>query len=702
VSGLALFGREVLVMSELRTCPACGQENPLMARFCLTCGSALSDGIRRADERRLVSIIFVDLVGFTKQAEHLDPEDVRALLTPYHDRVRSEIESFGGVVEKFIGDAVMGVFGAPLSHGDDAERAVRAALAIRDIAGDMVQGGLELRIGVNTGEAIVSLDARPALGEAMVAGDVVNTAARLQTAAPVNGVLAGEETYRATNTAIRYEPVEPVTAKGKDQPLAGWLAVEAFIEPGLRSAAPGGLVGRNFELAILSALWQRASASCLPTLVSVVGPAGVGKTTLATGFCAGAAESGARIVSGRSLPYRESGAYGALAGQIMRIAGIFESDTPDAIEAKLRAASADVVGGTETDPDTVARDLAAILGIGAGSQAADRNALFYSVREFFEGAARQQPTIVVFEDIHWADANLLDLVLASASLMRRVPLLILTLARPELGDDRPNWGSGLPEFLTLTLGPLEADDARQLAMRRLGDHAQADAVLDIAEGNPLFIEQLAASIGQTAPGRLPTNIREIVAARLDGLPRDERALLLDASVVGKVFWVDALRALSDETTDPTPLVDRLERRDLIRRETGSMIEGKPQYAFTHAVIREVAYEMLARAERTRRHALVAEFFSRTIGGTAEAIGVMARHWRAAGRNDLAVDHLIQAAQVAEAGWAKDHAAFLYREALSLIPEEDVERRRFVRRRLAVASIASMHVPDIRPRGSPPE
>jgi class 3 adenylate cyclase len=689
----------VLVVGELQSCSACGQENPLIARFCLTCGASLSDPVRHADERRLVTIIFVDLVGFTKRAEHLDPEDVRALLTPYHDRVRREIESFGGVVEKFIGDAVMGVFGAPVSHGDDAERAVRAGLAIRDIAGEMIEGGLQLRTAVNTGEAIVSLGARPAFGEAMVAGDVVNTAARLQTAAPVNGVVVGEETYRATNTAIRYEPSEPVQAKGKEHPIAAWLAVEAFVEPGLRPAGVGELVGRGFELAILAALWERASASCLPTLVSVLGPAGVGKTTLATGFCTAATESGARVVTGRSLPYRESGAYGALAGQVMRIADVFESDSPAAIEAKLRASSADVVGGTETDPDAVAEDLAAVLGVGKGSHAADRHALFYSVREFFEGAARKQPTILVFEDMHWADANLLDLVLASASLMRRVPLMILTLARPELCDQRPNWGSGLPEFLALTLGPLDADDARQLAMRRLGHGAQADAVLDIAEGNPLFIEQLAASIGQTAPGRLPTNIREIVAARLDALPPDERALLLDASVVGKVFWLDALRALGCDT-DPTPLVERLERRDLIRRETGSLIEGKPQYAFTHALIREVAYDMLARADRTRRHGLVADFFSRTVGETAESIGVMARHWRAAGRNDVAVEHLIRAAQVAEGGWAKDHAAFLYREALTLIPENDVERRRAVRRRLALASTASMHVADIRLRENP--
>jgi class 3 adenylate cyclase len=656
--------------------------------------------MRQPDERRIVTVIFVDLVGFTARAERLDPEDVRALLAPYHERVRREIESFGGVVEKFIGDAVMGVFGAPLAHGDDAERAVRAALAIRDIAGELGEGGLQIRIAVNTGEAVVSLSASPARGESMVAGDVINTASRLQTAAPIDNVIVGEHTYRATKDCIRYEAAEPVVAKGKEHPVPAWLALHALTEVGVRRIDPGGIVGRNFELAIMHALWERASEARLPTLVSIVGPAGVGKSTIAAEFARSAEESGARVVFGRSLPYRESGTYGALAGQVMKLAGVFES-AASAVALHKQHHSATGYIGAETEADRVAADLGTVVGVHAGGVAADRNALFYSVREYLEGAAREQPTVFVFEDIHWADHNLLDLVLALAGLLGRVPLMLLTLARPDLVDARPQWGSSVPEFLTLTLGPLEESYARQLAVRRLGDVDRADAVLEIAEGNPLFIEQLAASIGEMAPGRLPTNIREIVAARLDSLPPSERTLLLDAAVVGKVFWLDALVALNDgvDRADLARALDQLERRDLVRRETGSIIEGKPQFAFTHAVIREVAYELLPRAERARRHAVVAEFFSRTTGGSGEAVGAMARHWRSAGDHERAVAQLLRAAEQADSGWAKDHAAFLYREALELIPEEDVEQRRAVRRRIALASAAFLHVPDVRPGGS---
>ena len=684
-----------------RACLACGQENPPAARFCLNCGTPLeSEASDRLDERRIVTVIFVDMVGFTSRAEQLDPEDVRALLSPYHDRVRREIESFGGVVEKFIGDAVMGVFGAPLAHGDDAERAVRAALAIRDIAGELGGGGMQIRIAVNTGEAVVSLGARPARGESMVAGDVVNTASRLQTAAPVNGVIVGAQTYLATKHCIRYTVTDPVYAKGKERPVGAWVAESALTEVGVRRIDPSGIVGRNFELAIMHALWERTAAARLPTLVSIVGPAGVGKSTIAAEFGRVAEEHGARIVTGRSLPYRESGTYGALAGQVMKLSGVFESDAPEAAVGKLRASVGAHVGA-DSHADAVAGDLGTIVGISSEGRAADRNALFYSVREYLEGAAREQPTILVFEDIHWADPNLLDLVLALAGLLGRVPLMLLTLARPDLTDARPDWGTSVPEFLTLTLGPLADEHARQLALRRLGDGESADAVLEIAEGNPLFIEQLAASIGETAPGRLPTTIREIVAARLDSLPPHERALLLDAAVVGKVFWLDALSALNDaaDQVELPFVLDQLERRDLIRRERGSIIEGKPQFAFTHALIREVAYELLPRAERARRHAIVAEFFGRTTGGSGEAIGAMARHWHAAGDYRRAVPQLLRAAELAERGWAKDHAAFLYREALDLLPDDEEEQRRTIRRRLAIASAASMHVPDVRRPGN---
>ena len=682
-------------------CPACGQENTAVARFCLACGASIGEESSARDERRVVTVIFVDLVGFTARAERLDPEDVRAVLAPYHDRVRREIESFGGVVEKFIGDAVMGVFGAPLAHGDDAERAVRAALVVQGIVGELAGGDLQIRIAVNTGEAVVSLGARPALGESMVAGDVVNTAARLQAAAPVNGVVVGEETYLTTRDAIEYASTEPVIAKGKERPIGAWLAVRAITAAGQRPLSDLSIVGRTFELAILDALWKRVSAEQLPHLVSVFGPAGVGKSTLAAEFGRLAAEGGARVVGGRSLPYRESGTYGVLAQQLMRLAGVFESDPEEVIVEKLRTTATGLLADTAADADVVSGHLGVVVGVDAGAEASDREALFYSIREFLEAAARAQPTIFVFEDVHWADDNMLDLIGALATRVRALPILFVTLARPELLDLRAEWGSGSTGYTALTLGPLDEAHARELTVRRLGSGAQAEEVIRVAEGNPLFIEQLAASIGEMPPGTLPTNVREIVAARLDALPPSERALLLDAAVVGKVFWLGALRAMNTGNGDLMHLLEQLERRDLVRRETGSIIEGQPQFAFTHVLIRDVAYDLLPRADRSRRHALVAEFFGSTTGVSGEAIGALARHWRAAGDNLRAVEQLVRAAELAERGWAKDHAAQLYREAFELVPAEDTERRNLLRRRLALASSASFHLADVRRLGSPP-
>src|SRR4051812_5865842 len=348
------------------TCTNCGQENPEAARFCLACGQQLDSGAPAGrDERRIVSVVFVDLVGFTARSEALDPEDVHAFLSPYHDFVRREFESFGGVVEKFIGDAIVALFGAPTAYGDDAERAVRAALAVRDGIGELRDLDVQLRIAVNTGEALVSLGARAELGEAMVTGDVVNTASRLQSGAPVNGILVGRETYKATRDAIEYEPAEPVHAKGKAEPVDAWIPLGALHPAGERRHS-GELVGRARELEVLRGIWERVSRESVPHLVTVFGPAGMGKTRLAQEFSASVEELGGRTVHGRSLPYRESSASFAFSTQVKELCGIFESDSAEVGLAKLQERVAD---------DTVARHLAILLGLDPEGSVDDREEL---------------------------------------------------------------------------------------------------------------------------------------------------------------------------------------------------------------------------------------------------------------------------------------------------------------------------------------
>ncbi len=539
-------------------CASCGQENPDIARFCLACGLPLSDVTGRAtEERRLVSVIFVDIVGFTSRAERLDPEDVHDLLRPYYEVVRSEIESFGGVVEKFIGDAVVGLFGAPVAHGDDAERAVRAALVVRDSIAAMDEADprldLKVRIAVNTGEALVIVDARPALGEALVTGDVVNTAARLQSAAPVGAVLVGEETYRSTRDAILYASADPVEARGKEDRVPAWIALRETRLPGERSQA-GELVGRGPELDVLRGTWERVAAERTSHLVTVIGPAGVGKTRLAVEFAAMVRKRGGRSVTGRVLPYRESTAYSALGFQLKQLCGIYETDTVLAALRKLDGVVSRLLPPAEV-PE-VSRHLGILLGLDPDGTVADRESLFLSIRTFIEAVAAEQPTMFVFEDVHWADEALLELISLLAAQLSDLPVLILTLARPEFLDLRPGWGGGLLAHTALPLRPLDPSEAAQLATSRLSD-AGATADLEraadlatIADGNPLFIEQLAAALVETGDpdAPLPTTVRGIIVARLDALPLVERTVLLNAAVAGRVFWRGALERMTPGTT----------------------------------------------------------------------------------------------------------------------------------------------------------
>jgi len=684
----------------VRTCPQCSEENPERARFCLACGTPLDAGeAKPQEERRIISVVFVDLVGFTSRSDKQDPEDVQAILTPYHDLVRRELESFGGVVEKFIGDAIVAVFGAPTAHGDDAERAVRAALSVRDSVQESdeteLQLGLQLRIAVNTGEALVSLGARPALGEHMVAGDVVNTASRLQQAAPIDGILVGDETYAATKELFEYEPAAPIEAKGKAEPVGAWIAIAPLLPAGQRKQS-GAFVGRAHELDVLRGIWERVAGERAPHLVTILGPAGVGKTRLTQEFETMVEDLGGRVVRGRSLPYRESSAYFGFSIQVKQLCGIFESDPPELALEKLRARVSEFV---TSDAETVTQHLAILLGLDLEGSVEEREELFFSVRRFIEAVALDRPAIVVFEDIHWADRSLLDLVELLAARLRDLPVLLLALARPELLDSRPAWGGGLTAYTALPLAPLNPAEAEELAELLLGqvERERISTLAETAEGNPLFIEQLAATVaeGSAAKGSLPTTVRGIVAARLDALPPAERSLLLDAAVVGKVFWRGVLERMRDGEEELSELLGALERRDLITRETTSMIEGEQQFSFKHVLIREVAYELLPRARRQERHARAAEFIEQSTAELGEAGAATARHWRDSGDPERAIVYFVRAAEQAERGWAKDQAAILYREALDLVSQDDAEQVGTLRRRLALARAAAVHIPDAR-------
>jgi class 3 adenylate cyclase len=684
---------------QVPTCGSCGQDNPENAKFCLACGGLLSsEAPALGEERRVVTVLFVDLEGFTSRAETLDPEDVRAILDRYHQRVRDEIERFGGIVEKFVGDAVMAVFGAPVAYGDDPERAVRAALEVREALADLNASDPDLdlraRMAVNTGEALVSLAARPAHGEAMVAGDVVNTAARLQVSAPVNGIVVGEETYLSTRGAIEYEAGEPVTARGKASPVPIWFARAARTPAGERILSPVPMVGRARELDLLRGTWERVVGERRAHLVTVFGPPGIGKSRLAWEFGELVTELGGWTLRGRSTPYGASAPYAAFAAQLKQVARIFDSDPAAVATDKLLAAVSELID--PSDAPEVTAHVASLMALRTGTEAPDRQTLFLAARRLVEQLAARQPTLLVFEDLHWADGSMLDLLDELAARLHGSPVLLLAVARPDLLTERPAWGGGLPAYAALPLEPLRDEDAQELAERLLGhrDGEGISRILEISEGNPLFVEELTAALAERpgeAAQRLPTSIRAIIASRLDALPAAERSLLLDAAVVGRVFWDGALSPMAADR-DVRTLLASLERRDLIRRESISRLQGQEQFRFKHALIPEVAYQRLTRASRRIRHEAVARFLEDATGETAAAAEAIATHWREAGDARRAADYLFAAAEDAGRGWAKQRAVALYREALELVPDGD-PKRRDMQLRLAVALQALYHLPD---------
>ena len=622
----------------MTVCPSCGQENPAGFRLCGMCGSPLTVSPAAArQERKVLTVLFADLVGFTSRAEEMDPEDVRALLSPYWERLRSELERFGGTVEKFIGDAVVALFGAPTAHEDDPERAVRAALAIRDWVAD--ESGLHVRVGVNTGEALVSLGARPAEGEGMASGDVVNTAARLQAAAPVNGVLVGEQTYRATERAIEYREHEPVQAKGKAKPVRTWEAVRARSRFGVDLARPSRapLIGRDQELEVLLAALARAADDRTPQLVTLVGVPGIGKSRLLAELF-GVIDRGERPVmwrQGRSLPYGEGVSYWALGEMIKAQAGVLETDDPDEATQKLRTAVEGVL------PDAgesawVESHLRPLVGLAADEVTGDRRGeAFAAWRRFFEGLAEQHPLVLVFEDLHWADEGLLDFVDELVDWLTDVPLLAVASSRPELLARRPAWGGGKANATTISLSPLSDEETARLVHALLAKSAlPADvqsALLERAGGNPLYAEEFVHMVAErgSEEAELPGSVQGIIAARLDAVDVEDKELLQHAAVIGKVFWSGALAAIAErERFHVDERLHALERRELVRRERTSSVGGEREYAFRHVLVRDVAYGSIPRAARAERHRRAAEWIE-SLGRPEDNADLLAHHYLAA-------------------------------------------------------------------------
>jgi class 3 adenylate cyclase len=659
-------------------------------RFCGNCGQALAMApVARREERKVVTVVFADLVGFTSRSETSDVEDVRAVLTPYHATLRAILERFGGTVEKFIGDAVMAVFGAPVAHEDDAERAVRAALAVRDELGHL-PGELHVRIGVSSGEALVAVDARPELGEGMVSGDVVNTGARLQAAAPVDGVLVSEATYRATDRAIVYEAHPAVDAKGKALPVPCWVAVapRALVPTADEDTVP--LVGRTRERDALIAALERSRAERSTQLVTIVGVPGIGKSRLVREL-RGVIEAEPALTTWREgavRAYGEGVALRALAEMVQQECAILDSDDAATAEAKI-AAGVDAVGLGGADAAWTRRQLGALLGVSGGGESGGEHEAFSGWRLFLEAIADGGSTVLVFEDLQWADPVLLDFIDHLVDRTRDVPLLVVCTTRPELLEQRPAWGGGKTNALTLLLQPLVDEEVEALIDHLIDPTLLTtdarEQLLERTAGNALFAQEYVRALvdaGATGAAALPDTIQGIIAARLDGLSREEKSLLQDAAVIGDPSWDGALHVLGGRDMASTDaLIDRLDRKQLLRRQRRSTIAGENQLRFAHSLIRDVAYGQLTRPERARRHLAAADWIASRAerSDTAELIAhhlvtalEIDRQLEVPDRQLAARTGAALLAATRQAAARNDHAAAMAHAtaALELVPTDD--------------------------------
>jgi class 3 adenylate cyclase/tetratricopeptide (TPR) repeat protein len=630
----------------------------------------------RREERKVVSVLFCDLVGSTAVAHAADPEDVSRGLSVYHAAVRREIERFGGVVEKFIGDAVVGVWGAPQVHEDDAERSVRAALAIAESV------NAEMRVAVNTGEALVRVSPASDPGQGTVVGDVMNTASRLQAVAPVGAVVVGDATMHATNRMIEYEPLAPVVLKGKPAAVPVWRAI------GARAAGHGDprqrtpFFGRARELHLLREVFERALEEPGLQLVTVVGEPGIGKSRLVAELEAELPTRSPAVAvrRGRCIAYGDGIGMWPLAEVVKAQAGIGETESEPRARALLDAAVAGMA-----DAAWLRSRLAPLVGL--PGEGGEREEVFAAWQRFFDEVAARGPLVLIFEDLHWADPAMLAFIQYLAEWSTSVAILILCTARPELFESHPTWAGGVGNATTVALKPLGNDDTERLARSLLPElplPAEVErALVERSGGNPLFAEEYARLLAERANRALsetemPDTVLALIAARIDTLDGERKPLLHDAAVVGKVFWAGALADMGER--EPAVVwgeLHELGRKELIRRSRVSTIPGDEEYAFWHDLVHEVAYRQIPRAQRADKHRRAAEWIQRIAGArVADRAELLAFHYseavaltRASGRPE---DDSLRRAAVHYGAIAAEHAIGLDLERATHLVDKAIE------------------------------